>query len=226
MRSTIAHAKALAAALVFAAAIVPSLSSTPVAVDEVFSHPVDAKSRPAMAASFGRLSEKAVVSGTFVQSKRIKRLGRDLVSKGNFVFSIKDGIYWNITSPYPSTIVMTSTRIVQRSPGGEVSVIDSKDNAVFKRIALTMQAVFSGDLGALEGEFAVYYQGDSSAWRLGLLPKEKAVREVVASLVVEGGDSINALKLAEGSGDTVTYTFATMRRADELEGDERGLFVF
>jgi outer membrane lipoprotein-sorting protein len=181
-----------------APAAAPPAPASPTA-DPVFSHPVSADSRPAMAESFGRLSEKAVVSGSFVQAKRIRRLGRDLVSKGEFLFSAKDGVYWKLTSPYPSTIVMTSTRLVQVSESGEASVIDSKDNAVFKRIAGTMQAVFSGSLGALEADFKVYFQGD---------------------------ESIRKLTLAEGSGDFIVYSFATTRRTDDLEETERGLFVF
>jgi outer membrane lipoprotein-sorting protein len=224
-RSSCARAAALALAL-FACSAVGVRAASDGVPDEVFAHPVDAKTRVAMTASFGRLSEKAVVSGAFVQSKRIKRLGRDLVSKGDFVFSAKDGVYWNISSPYPSTILMTATRLVQRSPDGESSVIDAKDNTVFKGIAGTMQAVFSGDLGALEGEFSVFFQGDSSSWRLGLIPKEKTVREIVASIVVEGDDSIRTLKLAEGSGDIVAYSFIIKKKADELGSDERGLFVF
>jgi hypothetical protein len=194
--------------------------------DPVFAHPLKESTRPAMAASFGALAGKAVVAGSFTQSKRIKRLGRDLVSKGEFLFSTELGVYWNILSPYPSTIVMTAQRLVQKSPEGETSVIDAKDNLVFKRIAGTMQAVFSGDLAALESEFAVYFQGDRGSWRLGLVPKEKTVREVVASLVVEGGDSIKAMRLAEGSGDVVSYAFVTTKASESLEEKERGFFVF
>jgi hypothetical protein len=194
--------------------------------DPVFSHPLGADARPAMNASFGRLSEKAVVAGSFVQTTRVQRLGRNLVSKGEFLFSAKDGVYWKLTSPYPSSIVMTATKLVQVSESGEKSVIEAKDNLVFQRVAGTMQAVFSGRPEALEREFEAYFQGDASSWRLGLVPKDKSVRGIVASLVVEGGDSIRALRLNEASGDVVTYSFETARKADDLAEGERGLFVF
>jgi hypothetical protein len=218
----------LCCAVLAGAVAAPAASTAPASAtaDPVFSRPVSAETRAAMADSFGRLSEKAVVSGTFVQTKRIQRLGRDLVSKGEFLFSSKDGVYWKLTSPYPSTIVMTATKLVQVSESGETSVIDSKDNAVFKRIAGTMQAVFSGSLEALEADFKVHFQGNPSSWRLGLVPKEKSVRDIVASIVVEGDESIRRLTLAEGSGDFIVYAFATTRRADELEESERGLFVY
>lgn len=217
---------ALVAACAFAAPGAGSAAPGSATADPVFKHPLDAASRRALDDSFGRLSEKPVVSGGFTQKKRIQRLGRDLVSKGEFIFSAKDGVYWKIVSPYPSTLVLTAKKLVQRSDSGEESVIDANDNVVFKRIASTMQAVFSGDLAALEGEFSVYFQGDPSSWRLGLVPKERTVRDIVASLVVEGGSSIESLRLAEGSGDVVTYTFATVRAAGELTEGERGLFVF
>ena len=196
------------------------------ASDPVFSRPLDSSSRAALGDSFGKLSERPVVAGAFTLTKRVKRLGRDLVSKGDFLLSAKDGIYWDIKSPYPSTLVLTSKRIVQRSPDGEESVIDAADNAVFKRIAETMQSVFSGNLGALEGEFSVYFQGDASSWRLGLVPKEKTVRDLVASIVVEGSSTVSRLSLAEGNGDVVDYRFQTARTADGLTESERGLFVF
>jgi hypothetical protein len=224
MRS-ITDARRLAASIVLGAAILGPVAAAPDA-DPVFSCPVSAGTRRVMAESFGRLSEKAVVSGTFVQAKRIRRLGRDLVSKGEFLFSARDGVYWKLVSPYPSTIVMTATRLVQVSESGEASVIESKDNVVFRRIAGTMQAVFSGRLDSLEAEFKVYFQGEASSWRLGLVPKEKSVRDIVASLVVEGGETIRTLSLAEGSGDVVSYTFATTRTTDELEEGERGLFAY
>jgi outer membrane lipoprotein carrier protein len=195
-------------------------------VDPVFAHPLNDSSRASLSASFGRLSDKPVVSGSFTQTKRIKRLGRNLVSKGDFLFSVEDGVYWNIRSPYPSTLILTAKRLVQRSATGEESVMDSSDNLVFKRIAGTMQSVFSGDLSALEDEFSVYFQGDLSAWHVGLVPKEKTVRDVIASIVVEGSESITNLKLAEGSGDVVSYAFTTAKTADGLTEAERGLFVF
>lgn len=218
----------LAASLAFGILVLVGAFAAPdpSVADPVFSHPVGSETRPAMEASFGRLSEKAIVAGTFVQTTRVQRLGRNLVSKGEFLFSAKDGVYWKLTSPYPSTIVMTATKLVQVSESGEKSVIEAKDSLVFQRVAGTMQAVFSGRLEALEREFKAYFQGDASSWRLGLVPTDKSVRSIVSSLVVEGGDSIRSLRLNEGSGDVVSYSFSTTRKADELAEGERGLFVF
>lgn len=220
--------RGLAWALALAALAAARASAAPDSAmsDPVFAHPLASATRPAMSASFGRLAEKPVVAGTFVQTTRVRRLGRDLVSKGEFLFSAKDGVYWKLTSPYPSTIVMTATKLAQVSETGERSVVDAKDNLVFQRVAATMQAVFSGRLEALEGEFKAYFQGDASSWRLGLVPRDENVRGIVASLVVEGGASIRTLRLNEASGDAVTYSFATTRMADELGEGERGLFVF
>jgi hypothetical protein len=202
-----------------------STSAPRAGAEDLFSTPVAADSKKAMEASIGALSEKPVVAGTFIQSKRIRRLGRDLVSKGQFVFSAKDGIWWNVLSPYPTTILMTEDRLVERSPDGKSSVLDASKNPAFKRFATILRAVFSGDLTILGREFDLYYDAAGSSWRLGLVPHDPSMREIVASMEIDGDATVRSMKLREAGGDVITYEFTTTRSGDAPDADERKLFL-
>jgi Outer membrane lipoprotein carrier protein LolA len=203
-----------------------SLAAGKVVADQsVFSSPLTAAGRPALSRICARISQETVVEGAFTQTKHLKRLSKDFVSRGRFIFAVDKGILWEVVTPFPSTTIITRARLVQRTPQGGTSVLDGSANPVFRRFADTLQAVFSGNLKAIEEEFDLFFvdRGEST-WRLGLIPKDNAMRAVVASMEIAGDSSLREVLVTEAGADTVRYSFSDVRTPGALGADEEKLF--
>jgi outer membrane lipoprotein-sorting protein len=166
-----------------------------------------------------------VVEGTFTQTKHLKRLSKDFVSRGRFIFAADRGILWDVLTPFPSTTIVTRDRLVQRTPEGRTSVLDASANPVFRQVADTFQAVFSGNLKAFEEEFDLFFNNQEDVpWHLGLVPKDTAVRAVIPSMEIAGDAYVQELLVNEAGADTVHYSFSDVRTPSTLSADEEKLF--
>jgi len=88
-----------------------------------------------------------------------------------------------------------------------------------------MQAVFGGDLKAIEKEFEIYYERRSAgSWVIGLKPTDKTLASVVRGLVLEGADDLEGISLIETSGDTVVYAFSGNAYPDRLSPEDEKAF--
>ncbi len=210
--------------LLLAAALLPAAAGL-AAAQSVFSSPLGPATRPALVELCGRIARQAVVQGSFTQVKHVSRLSKDFVSQGRFLFAGQRGILWEVLAPFPSTTIMSRERLVQRTPGGRQSVLEAGANPVFRRFADTLQAVFSGNLGAMEAEFDLFFlPGQGGPWRLGLVPRDQAMRALISSLQITGEEYLREVLLSEAGGDTVRYSFAEARSAEALTADEEELF--
>jgi hypothetical protein len=208
----------LSAALLLAA-------GTLAAEQPVFDFPLTPAARPALVRICARIAQNHVVEGTFTQKKHVQRLSKDFVSQGRFIFAVDKGILWDVLTPFPSTTIMTRDRLVQRTPGGRTSVLDGAANPVFRRFADTLQAVFSGDLKAIEEEFDLFFDDRQEVpWRLGLVPRDSVVRAVISSMEIAGDVYVGELIVKEAGADTVRYSFSDVRTPAALSADEEKLF--
>ena len=66
---------------------------------------------------FSTLMTDRVTSGDFIQEKNAAKLKRPLRSSGKFVFC-DEGILWQTLKPFPSTMAVTKTSIIQTKADG------------------------------------------------------------------------------------------------------------
>lgn len=178
-----------------------------------------------------QLAEHPVTKGDFVQLKTITTAkgSRDLKSNGTFVFGV-DGIMWNTLKPFPSTMVVTKTKIIQTGADGKQSVIDGENNPTFASIASTISAVFSNDLTLLKQNFNVEFSDNGNGtWEMKLNPKDSTISSVMNSLVIGGtstssGASLDSITMYESSNNKITYQFTNQTYPKELSADEKAFF--
>lgn len=173
-----------------------------------------------------QLSARPNMTGNFTQVKTIKKAGRELKSSGTFIFSL-DGIMWKTLKPFPSTLAVGKTSVIQTMQDGRQTVIDASSNQIFTSIASTLSAVFSGNADALSANFTVQFSGDSERWRAILSPKDRAIAAVLQSITLSGanGADMNAIVMTEASGDTITYRFSDQKYPLELSDAEKSYFI-
>jgi outer membrane lipoprotein-sorting protein len=188
--------------------VILSLSVSASEVDEVFSvfaaHPI--------------------ITGTFVQAKTITRLNRALVSGGNFIIADGYGIVWETLKPFPSTMAVGRDFIIQSTASGAKSKLDAAGNETFIRMSDTISAVFSGDSKKLMANFENTVTKSGGVWTLTLVPKESAVRSIIAKITMLGDSVARVITLYEQSGDTIQYELSNHTFPGALTAREKAFF--
>ena len=173
-----------------------------------------------------QLSLRPNMTGNFTQVKTIKKAGRELHSSGTFLFSL-DGIMWKTLKPFPSTLAVGRTSVIQTMQDGRQTVIDASSNRIFTSISSTLSAVFSGNADALAANFTVRFSADAERWSAILLPKDRTIASVLQSITLSGasGTDMNQIVMTEAGGDTITYRFTDQKYPSELTDAEKSYFT-
>lgn len=180
------------------------------------------------------LSKNAVTKGNFTQTKmvNIAKSSREFKSTGNFLFCEK-GIVWNTEKPFPSTMIISPTKISQTNPGGETSIISSGNNPTLGLISSTLTGIFSGDISSLEKNFNIEFSADensaANSWKLNLFPKDENFSKAIDSIFISGNfkgnvAELESIILTEKNKNTIKYILENQTVAKELTEDEEKLF--
>ena len=169
---------------------------------------------------YSRISSHPVTKGELTQEQYIKVANRSLVSRGTFVMAADKGIIFDITDPFPSSMVVTEEKMVQTLPGNVVSVLDGSENAMFKNIARIIHSVFANDVQVLKDNFQVSVTGGPKDV-VTLVPKDPLLSMLFLKITLAVGDSIDSVSLVEAGGNWVNYTFTNKSFPEKLTEDER-----
>ncbi|MBP3709564.1 MAG: outer membrane lipoprotein carrier protein LolA [Treponema sp.] len=176
-----------------------------------------------------RLAAHPNTTGDFTQVRRIVKANRSLASSGTFIFSL-DGIMWKTLKPFPSSLVVGMTSVIQTTPDGKKTVIDASNNQIFTSISTTLSSVFSGNVQKLYESFSVDFSASANTWKATLTPKDKTVAAVMQSLELGGtttqtGAEFSTIVMTDANGDTTTYTFTNQKYPKELSPEEKAVFA-
>jgi len=205
--------------------LVCGLAAASYAEDPLYKTPAGGAERKAIEVILSRMTENPVMRGSFSQQKDIKSLSRSFKGSGTFIIARDDGIIWDTLKPFPSTMIISGDKIIQRTPGGKASIMQAGDNPVFKEFGDTIRSVFSGDTNLLFSKFNVYFsKGESGIWRIGLVPKDSVVRSVISAMEISGSQIMDRFLLTEVSSDTVCYVFSGQTFSKELTIEEKNRY--
>lgn len=169
---------------------------------------------------YSRISSHPVTKGELTQEQYIKVANRSLVSRGTFVMAADRGVIFEITDPFPSSMVVTEEKMVQTLPGDVVAVLDGKENAMFKNIAKIIHSVFANDVQVLKENFQVSVTGGPKDV-VTLVPKDPLLSMLFLEITLTVGDSIDSVSVVETGGNWVNYTFSNKSFPEKLTEDER-----
>ncbi len=178
---------------------------------------------------FSSLTESPVTSGDFTLEKSAAKLKKPLKSSGIFVFC-DEGVIWKTLKPFPSTMAVTKTSLIQIKSDGTKTVTDASSNEVFKSVAQTLSSIFSGKRESLEECFNVTsFDADSSSWTMKLIPKDRTIAAAL-NLIELGGNiktkkaSLDSIKIFQSQTDITTYSLINQQYRQELTDGEKALF--
>ncbi|MFE8711106.1 outer membrane lipoprotein carrier protein LolA [Aeromonas allosaccharophila] len=161
-------------------------------------------------------------SAHFEQERQISGLTQALRSSGELLLVKGQGLWWQQQKPFPLTLTLTPTRMVQQLPGQPAQTLDSPQLLEFSNLML---ALFDPSEAALDNYFRHQLTSDGEAWTLTLEPIRSPLDKVFASLVLKGRHELASLAIHDKQGDVTLIRFVDWQlKTLPLSAEEQSRF--
>ena len=150
----------------------------------------------------------------FSQQRKIAILSKPLLSEGQFLYRENAGICWAINKPFPATLVLTESSIIQKSDDGSEQIIDASKNPMIAELTGLFTSIFAGDSQKILSAFDVYLlQGQPSlmpkaGWMLGMKPKADLMVGIPSEIRLLGKENLRWAWFSNKAGDQTLIEFA------------------
>ncbi|MHA2757373.1 outer membrane lipoprotein carrier protein LolA [Aeromonas dhakensis] len=159
----------------------------------------------------------------FEQEKLVAGLSQPLKASGELLLVRDLGLWWQQQKPFPLTLVLTPTRMVQQMAGQPATVIDNPQLLEFSQMLL---ALFGSDEATLSRYFSIDFHSTEAGWQLVLVPTLAPLDKVFASLTLSGEGQLDQLLIADKQGDSTRIRFSDWReRPLPLTPEEQARFA-
>lgn len=119
----------------------------------------------------------------FIQTKHIKILNDKLVSKGQMFYQQSNKLRWEYLTPYEYTFILNGNNVLLKN-NKKSSVIDVRQNKVFKEIARIMMNSVVGNCISDSKDFSSSIISESNCWVVTLLPQKKDLKQMFPKIVL------------------------------------------
>lgn len=182
-----------------------------------------------MESVFDSLTSNKVTCGNFTQEKSAAKLKKPLKSSGTYIFS-QEGVVWQTLKPFPSTMAVTKSSIIQSRPNGTKTVTDGSSNQVFKSVAEAISSLFAGNRSQLEAFFNIKsFNATDADWTMVLEPKDSTIRSALNTIQLGGSISgqfcsMDKMVIVQSPSESVSYSFSQQVYSQELTDEQKALF--
>ncbi len=161
-------------------------------------------------------------SARFEQERQISGLTQALRSSGELLLVKGKGLWWQQQKPFPLTLTLTPTRMVQQLPGQPAQTLDSPQLLEFSNLML---ALFDPSEAALDNYFRHKLASEGEEWTLTLEPIRSPLDKVFASLVLKGRHELASLVIHDKQGDVTLIRFVDWQlKTLPLSAEEQSRF--
>ena len=166
------------------------------------------------------------IRSQFTQTKTMQLLSRPLVSSGQMIFDPELGLYWQLQTPFATTLLVNQQRIVQIS-GDQRSILTRAEQPAAFAFSQIFFQLLSGDIEGLEQQFMINYKPAAGVgWQMALVPKEAQLRAVIAQVELLGGDDLEKIMIKDHAGDqTMIEFFQRDNSTQKLSEQEQQYFA-
>jgi len=171
-----------------------------------------------------RLADAPVVRGEFVQLRELSGVKKPLRAEGDFVVVRGRGVIWRTAKPFPQTMRVTATEILQRDGENTLMRLSADKEPVVSTIGRTLSGLFAGDLDQLTRFFNAEGSVDGPRWQLKLVPKDAAVARLIGEIHVDGARTVEHVRLDAPSGDVTKIEMRKVSTAQAPTAEEGALF--
>ncbi|MEQ9746157.1 outer membrane lipoprotein carrier protein LolA [Pectobacterium actinidiae] len=175
-----------------------------------------------------RFSSQPVVRADFTQLREIKGMAKPLKSGGQLLIAQDKGLWWHQATPFPLTMVLDETRMVQVMNGQAPQIVTAESNPQMFQFNHLLRALFQADRHVLEQNFSIDFTDlGKQQWRLVLTPKTSPLDKLFNTITLTGGEFLDGIALDDRQGDMTRITLSNQRIEPRmLSDDEQQRFVF
>lgn len=173
-----------------------------------------------------QLASHQVVRGDFTQTRHMQMFDAPLTSQGQFLLSSQYGLWWQQTTPFPTSLVLTQDTLSQQVGSEPAQVLKVSDNPMVFYFSHVFLSLFQGDTQTLQQQFELKLSSNqSNQWVLSLTPKSTPLNKVFSQINIEANDYINRIELIEIRGDRTDIEFSNQtHQPSDLSAAEQAMF--
>lgn len=145
-------------------------------------------------------------SASWTMIKTIEGTPIKITSSGIVKCFKGQGIFWQMQKPFMSGISMKSNEMRFFGDDGE-RVVPSSELPHYEEITKAIDEFASGKKGRFEKLFKIEMLNGASSWRVRLEPKRNDMRQLIKSLELTGGETLDVVVFCFSSGEKAVYTF-------------------
>ncbi len=157
----------------------------------------------------------------FVQTKHMKMLNHEMVSKGKLYYQQTACLRWEYTSPYTYTFILNHDKVLLKNTRRN-DVIDVKQNKIFKEIVQIMMSSVVGNCLTDDKNFRSSISTSGSEWVVTLLPLRREVKQMFPKIVLHFSQkhaSVTQVELLEKSGDRTVIILKNIKTNEKISTD-------
>ncbi|WP_422646136.1 outer membrane lipoprotein carrier protein LolA [Xenorhabdus japonica] len=175
-----------------------------------------------------RFAHQPTVRAHFTQVRQIQGMPQPLSSSGEMLVSQHKGLWWHQQKPFPLTLVLDDSHMVQAMPGQTPQVITADSNPQLFQFNHLMRALFQADRAVLEENFKIEFSDlGQEKWRLVLTPKTSPLDKLFTAITLSGQANLDTILLTDRQGDRTELSFTQHQLTPEtLSNEEEQYFKF
>lgn len=179
--------------------------------DNIYLHPLNKSNENDFQQVQVQLSKADNLSGDFSQIREMKLLTAPLKSSGKFILSKRNGLQWNQTKPFKSSLLVTNTKIEQQIENTPATIITQKEQPIVFSFTHIFLSVFNGDAIAIKEYFNIYFSGNTKAWRIVLKPTNSMLQKAIVSIEMTGGKYVQTVVINEVKQNQMILHFSNIQ---------------
>lgn len=178
----------------------------------------------------------------FVQTKHMKMLNDQLVSKGKMCYQTPDKLRWEYVDPYTYTFILNGSQVQLKNSiatphslgENRSNVIDVNQNKIFKEIAQIMVSSMVGSCLSDDKNFRTSITKTSTEYVASMLPLKKQMKQLFQRIVLhfpiasphsqrEKGrmnSVVSKVELIEKNGDRTIIDLKHIRLNETIRSDQ------
>lgn len=158
-------------------------------------------------------SDMNTMTCDFVQTKTVKMLRSNIVSRGVMYYGKSNKLRWEYTTPYKYTFILNGQTVWLKNTKGN-SKIDVAQSKMFKEITRIMMSSVLGTCVSNNRDFKVSLQGNGNSWRAVMVPRKNPLKQMFSTITVYFDmqkSMVTAVRMVEKNGDTTNIKLTNMK---------------
>lgn len=159
----------------------------------------------------------------FVQTKHVKMLNENMVSRGRMFYMRNDRLRWEYNTPYAYTFILNGDKVLLNNGNTKRNdVIDVNKNKVFKEISRIMVSSVVGSCLTDDKTFKTTVTTSDSEWIATLVPVRKDIKQMFDKIILHFDKQrkvVTKIEMTERNGDKTTIVLQNIRTNENISAN-------